>query len=94
MTALKYERNDRSKQIIREKCKEYIARAEKLKEFVAKQGKKKAVANGSKSTDHDGDTGDDEDDDNPEMKKLRGALSGRRAPAAAGTAEPADGALA
>ena len=47
MHALKYEKNEKSKEIIRSKMKEYLQRAEKLKEFLVKNdGNRKAVADG------------------------------------------------
>lgn len=70
MTALKYERNERTKAIIRAKVVEYITRAEKLKNFLAKQDGKKPVAQGS-----GGDGGDDDEAD-PEKAKLHKALQG------------------
>ncbi|KJE95553.1 vacuolar protein sorting factor 4B [Capsaspora owczarzaki ATCC 30864] len=80
MTALKYERNDRCKQSIREKCEQYLERAEKIKKHIdsTKNGgsdKKKAVAAGSAPS-KNGTGGDDDDDEDPEKKKMRGALAG------------------
>jgi len=68
MTALKYEKNERAKAVIRAKVVEYITRAEKLKNFLAKQDGKKPVAQGS--------SGDGGDDDDPEKAKLHKALQG------------------
>ncbi|KAF8236954.1 AAA-domain-containing protein [Tricholoma matsutake] len=75
MLALKYEKNDKSKLLIRTKINEYLGRAEMLKEHLAGGGsiKKNAI----------GVTGggaakkkDDEDDQDPEVKKLRAGLVG------------------
>lgn len=49
--ALKWEKNAQSKKIIREKVKEYIDRAEKLKAYLAEQEKRKganAIGQGGK----------------------------------------------
>jgi len=73
MTAIKYEKNERSKAIIRQKVLEYVQRAEKLKEFVMKQSKKTPVAIGGKKG-KKGDEGDDDED--PEKQKMRGNLEG------------------
>lgn len=69
MTALKYEKNERSKQVIRAKLKDYIDRAEKLKAYLKGNEGKKPVAQGG------GGAEDDEDGD-PEKTKLHKALQG------------------
>lgn len=78
MLALKWEKNPRSKEMIRAKAGEYMERAEKLKNHLAGDDNKKKpsavgangkVANGSGK-------GKDEDEDDTEVKKLRGALAG------------------
>lgn len=82
MTALKYEKNARSKESIRAKCTEYLARAEKIKTFIANQetggkpNKKKATADGAGGGASGGGGGDDDDDEDedPEKKQLRQAL--------------------
>jgi len=81
MTALKYEKNEKCKQTIRLKVEEYMARAEKLKEFLDKQGKQPVAQGGpSKSKKSNGPSngspkeGDDEKDE--ESKKLQDSLSG------------------
>jgi vacuolar protein-sorting-associated protein 4 len=68
MTALKYEKNEKLKESIRRKFTEYLERAEKLKEYLAKNQKK--VANTT-------DAGSDEDEKKPdqEQQKLKDALS-------------------
>ncbi|WFD33742.1 Vacuolar protein sorting-associated protein 4 [Malassezia cuniculi] len=71
MMALKYEKNDKLKQLIRSKFVEYLDRAEKLKEHLAKssQGSKSAIgAGGTEKTEEDGL--------DAETKKLRSGLAG------------------
>ncbi|KAL8819405.1 MAG: hypothetical protein Q9191_007742 [Dirinaria sp. TL-2023a] len=82
MLALKWEKNVKSKEIIRARAGEYMERAEKLKAHLAendKGNKKKPAAVGSNGK-VSGGTGkgkDDEDEEqDPESKKLRGALQG------------------
>lgn len=73
MTALKYEKNERAKQTIKQKVTEYIARAEKLKEFLDK-GVKQPVAQGGGSK---GDKkGGSDKEDNDESKKFKENLGG------------------
>jgi vacuolar protein-sorting-associated protein 4 len=48
MAALKYEKNEKFKESIRKKFSEYLDRAEKLKEYLAKAKKKKPVKIGPK----------------------------------------------
>eukprot|EP00123_Amoebidium_parasiticum_P014523 comp22536_c0_seq1/m.34228 comp22536_c0_seq1/g.34228 ORF comp22536_c0_seq1/g.34228 comp22536_c0_seq1/m.34228 type:complete len:433 (-) comp22536_c0_seq1:127-1425(-) len=68
--ALKYEKNQRSKESIRLKVEQYVKRAEDLKEFLDKsKGGKKPVAAG-------GGGGKEGDDDDAESKALKQALSG------------------
>ncbi|TPX47654.1 hypothetical protein SeLEV6574_g02532 [Synchytrium endobioticum] len=88
MTAMKYEKNERTKESIRKKCTEYIERAENLKQVLNKQQKKKKAvpiggSNGStagkKRGDESGDedSGDDEDGNkkgDAESKRLKSAL--------------------
>ncbi|KAK2743268.1 Vacuolar protein sorting-associated protein 4 [Myotisia sp. PD_48] len=80
MLALKWEKNPKSKEMIRAKTGEYMERAEKLKNHLAGLDNRKKpsavgangkVAHGSGK----GGKGDDEDED-AEAKKLRGALAG------------------
>ncbi|KAI4733981.1 AAA-domain-containing protein, partial [Aureobasidium sp. EXF-12298] len=81
MLALKWEKNAKSKEMIRAKAAEYMERAEKLKNHLAEQDtdRKKPSAIGSNGKASNGaakgkeDEGDDQD---PESKKLRGALAG------------------
>ncbi|KAJ7058799.1 AAA-domain-containing protein [Mycena amicta] len=73
MLAMKYEKNEKSRTLIRAKISEYLARAETLKEHLVngeKTTKKAAVVNGA-----GGSGSDKKDDSDPELAKLRGALS-------------------
>lgn len=74
MLALKYERNQKSKELIKSKFTEYLARAEQLKEHLEAQSKSN-MAEGSASG---GSTKSkkSKDDDDDDTKKLRGALAG------------------
>ncbi|KAH9964624.1 AAA-domain-containing protein [Russula dissimulans] len=80
MLALKYEKNERSKGLIRAKIAEYLGRAEQLKEHLSQTSEKRArraigangMANGG--TGGEGKKKDDEDGD-PEVKKLRAGLT-------------------
>jgi vacuolar protein-sorting-associated protein 4 len=76
------EKNDKLRELIRKKFTEYLDRAEKLKEHIAKGEEKRTRAKvgasggggsepGGPSVGKDGADGDD-----PEIKKLRGALAG------------------
>lgn len=83
MLAMKWEKNPKSKEIVRAKIVEYMDRAEALKNFLSESeknkngGGKKAGAmgaNGKASNGAGGKGGDDEED--ADTKKLRGALAG------------------
>ncbi|KAG8937243.1 Vacuolar protein sorting-associated protein 4 [Tulasnella sp. 419] len=82
MMALKYEKNENLKGLIRSKVNEYLGRAEKLKEHLSSQEEKRArnaIGANGKETSGSGGSGkrkdaDDEDQD-PEVKKLRAGLS-------------------
>ncbi|KAI0809143.1 AAA-domain-containing protein [Irpex lacteus] len=80
MLALKYEKNEKSKTLIRSKIEEYITRAETLKSHIQqaedKQAKRAIGANGM-SNGGSGGKGSkkDEDDTDPEVKKLRAGLA-------------------
>ncbi|KJA21948.1 hypothetical protein HYPSUDRAFT_186857 [Hypholoma sublateritium FD-334 SS-4] len=80
MLALKYERNEKSKQLIKAKINEYLGRAETLKEHLMseKRGKSAVGVNGgggaSGPTGKSKEGGDDDED--PETKKLRAGLAG------------------
>lgn len=75
--AIKYEAHgDKAKESIRNKCDQYLARAEKLKEYLDKGKKKKPVKDGeSNSRNNDEKKSDsDSDSDKPEKKKLQSRL--------------------
>lgn len=79
MLALKWEKNQKSKEMIRQKAGEYMERAEKLKNHLAEQDtKRKPAAMGAngKASNGSGKGKDEDDDQDPESKKLRGALAG------------------
>lgn len=73
MTALKYEKNDKCKQTIRQKVVEYMNRAEKLKEFLDKASTKTPVAQGSSKQSPKGG-GEDDKEENEEAKKMKDSL--------------------
>jgi len=74
--ALKYEtQSDNSKATIREKCKQYLARAEKLKDYINGK-KKKPVKAGESGPKKDKDGDSDSDDSDPEKKKMQTKLEG------------------
>ncbi|KAK0207857.1 P-loop containing nucleoside triphosphate hydrolase protein [Desarmillaria ectypa] len=81
MLALKYEKNEKSKQLIKTKINEYLARAETLKQHLMAQNESRSRnavgVNGSGSgIGGAGKKKDGEDDDqDPETKKLRAGLS-------------------
>lgn len=72
MTALKYEKNEKCKQTIRQKVVEYMNRAEKLKEFLDKGGKQPVQEGGGKSTRSNGE----DKEENEESKKMKENLNG------------------
>ncbi|EJD04238.1 AAA-domain-containing protein [Fomitiporia mediterranea MF3/22] len=83
LLALKYEKNDKLKGLIRGKISEYLDRAEKLKEHLNKDAEKRARravgANGTASGGPGGSgksKGEDGEEDDPELRKLRAGLSG------------------
>lgn len=81
MLALKWEKNAKSKEMIRTKASEYMERAEKLKTHLAEQdkgNKKKPAAVGSNGKVSGGGKGGDGEDGehDADTKKLRGALQG------------------
>ncbi|KAI0089921.1 AAA-domain-containing protein [Irpex rosettiformis] len=81
MLALKYEKNDKSKVLIRSKIEEYITRAEVIKGFMQqtddRQAKSAIGANGMANggTGGRGTKKGDDDDTDPEVKKLRAGLA-------------------
>ncbi|ORY26358.1 P-loop containing nucleoside triphosphate hydrolase protein [Naematelia encephala] len=79
MMAMKYEKNDKLKELIRKKFTEYLDRAEKLKEHIAKSEEKRTktkVASGGGAGGSQPGGPDVKDDDDPEIKKLRSGLQG------------------
>lgn len=87
MLALKYEKNPKSKDLIRTKFTEYLNRAEQLKEHLEslnnnnstdnkKAGNKGGIATKDKKNHKINGSGDDDDDNAEDKKKLRLALSG------------------
>ena len=87
MLALKYEKNPKSKDLIRTKFTEYLNRAEQLKEHLEslnnnnstdnkKAGNKGGIATTDKKNHKINGSGDDDDDNADDKKKLRLALSG------------------
>ncbi|CAD6240176.1 GSCOCG00002540001-RA-CDS [Cotesia congregata] len=76
--SIKYEaQGERAKESIRQKCQQYLDRAEKLKAYL-KKGKKKPVAAGDEGTKEEkkSDSGDSDTDSDPEKKKLQSRLEG------------------
>lgn len=81
--AMKYEaQSDKAKDSIRSKCAQYLDRAEKLKQYLAK-GKKKAVADGGNPTTKAGkkngdkkNNSDSDSEEDPEKKKFNDQISG------------------
>ncbi|KAN0101862.1 vacuolar protein sorting-associated protein-like protein VPS4 [Hyaloscypha variabilis] len=80
MLALKWEKNAKSKEMIRAKAGEYMERAEKLKQHLADadgKHKKPGMVGANGSTTGGGGKGKEGDDEvDPESKKLRNALAG------------------
>ncbi|KAI0040024.1 AAA-domain-containing protein [Auriscalpium vulgare] len=77
MLALKYEKNDKSKALIRAKIAEYLGRAEQLKNHLTQADEKRAKnpvgANGQ--VNGDGKSPAEDGDQDPEVKKLRAGLT-------------------
>ncbi|XP_015122978.1 vacuolar protein sorting-associated protein 4B [Diachasma alloeum] len=76
--SIKYEaQGERAKDSIRQKCQQYLDRAEKLKAYL-KKGKKKPVATGEEGAKDDkkSDSGDSDSEIDPEKKKLQHMLEG------------------
>lgn len=79
MLALKWEKNPKSKEMIRSKAGEYMDRAEKLKNHLAEDRKKPSAVGANGKVAQGNGKGGKEDDDNgedAEAKKLRSALQG------------------
>lgn len=75
MLALKYEKNPKSKELIRAKFTEYLQRAEQLKQHLDEEQEKQAKKKESPSKLGSTKSGSN-DEDTEDGKKLRGALSG------------------
>ncbi|KAJ5960544.1 ATPase AAA-type core [Penicillium vulpinum] len=79
MLALKWEKNPKSKEMIRSKAGEYMDRAEKLKNHLNEDRKKPSAVGANGKVAQGSGKGGKEDDDNgedAEAKKLRSALQG------------------
>ncbi|KAF5209119.1 putative vacuolar sorting-associated protein [Clavispora lusitaniae] len=76
MLALKYEKNQKSKELIKSKFTEYLTRAEQLKEHLEKQHAQNGSAAESSSSGSTKAKKAGEDDEDADTKKLRGALAG------------------
>jgi len=75
--ALKYEtQSDSSKATIRAKCKQYLDRAEKLKDYVNGKKEKKPVKAGESSSKKDDKDSDSDSESDPEKKKMEKKLEG------------------
>ncbi|GMF57990.1 unnamed protein product [[Candida] boidinii] len=78
MLALKYEKNPKSKELIRAKFTEYLARAEQLKELLDKKSQQDQTGENSStsgSVKAKKTNNNEDDNDDAENKKLRGALA-------------------
>ncbi|KAI0075911.1 AAA-domain-containing protein [Panus rudis PR-1116 ss-1] len=77
MLALKWEKNTKSKELIRSKIEEYLKRAEVLKDHIqgAEQNKAKRAVGISGGTNGSGVKKSEDDDTDPETKKLRAGLA-------------------
>ncbi|CUM64635.1 uncharacterized protein PRCAT00002244001 [Priceomyces carsonii] len=76
MLAIKYEKNPKSKELIKSKFTEYLTRAEQLKDHLEKQEKKSSSAENSASGGSTKAKNEGGDEDDADTKKLRGALAG------------------
>lgn len=76
MLALKYEKNPKSKDLIRAKFTEYLNRAEQLKQHLEAEGEDKRSTNSSNGSKNQNAKKMPNDEDSDDNKKLRGALSG------------------
>eukprot|EP00164_Ancoracysta_twista_P000823 GFYU01001087.1.p1 GENE.GFYU01001087.1~~GFYU01001087.1.p1 ORF type:complete len:438 (+),score=96.62 GFYU01001087.1:215-1528(+) len=76
LTGMKYDKQERSKEIIRSKVKEYLTRAEQIAKIVSSGGVAKPAPGGvGAKTKKSGDGGGDDEDD-ADTAKMRGALEG------------------
>ncbi|AQZ12010.1 VPS4 (YPR173C) [Zygosaccharomyces parabailii] len=76
MLALKYEKNPKSKDLIRAKFTEYLNRAEQLKQHLEGEEEGKKNGNGGDGGKNQSAKKMPSDEDSDDSKKLRGALSG------------------
>ena len=79
MLALKWEKNAKSKEMIRAKAAEYMERAEKLKTHLAdndSKRKKPSMMGANGSSTGGGGKGEKEEEQDADSKKLRNALAG------------------
>lgn len=78
MTAIKYEKNPKRQQLIKDKAKEYMTRAEQLKDHLDKKSETSEgnAANGATKAKKSSTGGGGGGDDDSDTKKLRNALSG------------------
>ncbi|CAI5759749.1 unnamed protein product [Candida verbasci] len=76
MLAIKYEKNPKSKELVKSKFTEYLTRAEQLKEHLEKQSKSNSAENSVNGSTKAKKAGGDNNDDDSDTKKLRGALAG------------------
>lgn len=77
MLALKWEKNAKSKEMIRAKTGEYMERAEKLKSHIQNDAsKKKPAAMGANGKASNGAGSGKDDEEDADAKKLKGALQG------------------
>jgi len=74
LTALKYEKNEKRKSTIREKTKEYMERAEKIKEIIKNKSDREEGATGGVASQKKGK--DDDEKLSEESERLRQSLSG------------------
>ena len=83
MLALKYEKNPKSKDLIRTKFSEYLSRAEQLKEHLDEENKSRSksssgtpgAGSGAAKDANKGKISNDSNEESEDNKKLRGALS-------------------
>lgn len=76
MLAIKYEKNEKTKETIRKKFTEYLERAEKLKEYLSKTKKKPVPQSASGKDENKSDLESEDDNQDAEVKKMRNALAG------------------
>lgn len=79
MTGLKYEKNQKVVQAIKEKVNKYLARAEDIKNSLSAPKKKKKIkaksGHGGSSNNNNNDDDDEDKEEDEDQKKMKGALS-------------------